>query len=121
MFECTAKMSFSEWMARRDEVIQRHEVVKIGRVELFPEEAQEAYERGLYIVALHRGFPPGVLDPLQRRPAPVLRASGLLQHRRLPPHKARPLHCHFWRRSQPPDRVQSSDLIPAGHLSRAAP
>lgn len=51
MFECTSKMSFSEWMNRRDEVIQRHEVVKIGRVELFPEEAQEAYERGLYIVA----------------------------------------------------------------------
>lgn len=56
MFECTAKMSFSEWMARRDEVIQRHEVVKIGRVELFPEEAQEAYERGLYIVAFRRVY-----------------------------------------------------------------
>lgn len=56
MFECTSKMSFSEWMNRRDEVIQRHEVVKIGRVELFPEEAQEAYERGLYIVAFRRVY-----------------------------------------------------------------
>ena len=56
MFECTAKMSFSQWMQRRDEVIQRHEVVKIGRVELFPEEAAEAYERGLYIVAFRRVY-----------------------------------------------------------------
>ena len=56
MFECTSKMSFSEWMNRRDEVIQRHEVVKIGRVELFPEEAQEASERGLYIVAFRRVY-----------------------------------------------------------------
>ena len=56
MFECTAKMSFSEWMARRDEVIQRHEFVKIGRVNLFPEEAQEAYERGLYIVTFRRVY-----------------------------------------------------------------
>lgn len=56
MFMCTAKMSLSEWMARRDEVIQRHEVVKIGNVELFPEEAQEAYERGIYIVAYRRVY-----------------------------------------------------------------
>lgn len=56
MFECTAKLSFPEWMKRREEVIQRHEVVKIGRVELFPEEAQEAYERGLYIVAFRRVY-----------------------------------------------------------------
>ena len=46
MFECTAKLDFSQWMKRRDEVLQRNEVVKIGDVDLFPEESAEAYERG---------------------------------------------------------------------------
>ena len=56
MFECTAKLDFSQWMKRRGEVLQRNEVVKIGNVDLFPEEAAEAYERGLYIVAFRRVY-----------------------------------------------------------------
>lgn len=56
MFECTAKLDFSQWVKRRDEVLQRNEVVKIGNVDLFPEEAAEAYERGLYIVAFRRVY-----------------------------------------------------------------
>lgn len=62
MFECTAKLDFSQWMKRRDEVLQRNEVVKIGNVDLFPEEAAEAYERGLYIVAFRRVYQVNYID-----------------------------------------------------------
>lgn len=54
MFECTEKMTFGEWMTRRDEVLKNGLTVKIGTVQLFPEEAEEGYNRGLYLMTYHK-------------------------------------------------------------------
>ena len=50
MFNCTKDLSLREWQDRLQYLTQIHALVKIGSVTLFPEEAEEVYQGGKYIV-----------------------------------------------------------------------
>ena len=50
MFNCTKDLSLREWQDRLQYLTQIHALVKIGSVTLFPEEAEEVYQDGKYIV-----------------------------------------------------------------------
>lgn len=50
MFDCTKDLPLTEWYDRLQRLTHAHALVKIGTVTLFPEEAEEAYTQGKYIV-----------------------------------------------------------------------
>ena len=50
MFDCTKDLPFTEWYDRLQYLTRIHALVKIGTVTLFPEEAEEAYTQGKYLV-----------------------------------------------------------------------
>ena len=50
MFDCTKDLPLTECYDRLQRLTQAHAPVKIGTVTLFPEEAEEAYTQGKYIV-----------------------------------------------------------------------
>lgn len=51
--EVTGKMDFMEYMNRCKDAVSRKEIVKIGSVELLPEEVAEIYEKGLFVITQH--------------------------------------------------------------------
>lgn len=56
MFECTEKMTTAELMNRVSYVLNNGLAVKIGSATLLPEEAEEGYNRGLYIMTYRKVY-----------------------------------------------------------------